>query len=57
MPVDIIITKSLPVMALLISVPMVLGGVAPWEAPAAAPAAESDEVVIENSIADATFAQ
>ena len=46
------------------AVPMILGGAAPWAAPAAAPAAPAvapaaggDEVVIENSTADATFAQ
>jgi hypothetical protein len=39
------------------AVPMILGGAAPWAAPAKAPAAGGDEVVIENSTADATFAQ
>ena len=43
------------------AVPMILGGAAPWAdtaaAPAAVPAAGGDEVVIENSTADATFAQ
>jgi hypothetical protein len=43
------------------AVPMILGGAAPWADPAAspakAPAAGGDEVVIENSTADATFAQ
>jgi hypothetical protein len=43
------------------AVPRILGGAAPWAAPAAspakAPAAGGDEVVIENSTADATFAQ
>ena len=43
------------------AVPMILGGAAPWAAPAASPAktpaAGGDEVVIENSTADVTFAQ
>jgi hypothetical protein len=43
------------------AVPMILGGAAPWAdpaaAPAAVPAAGGDEVVIEYSTADATFAQ